>query len=103
MYKKLLSVLLLSNLMFLPAVQAAIEKVEPESVTQSTQDHIQVVNINSASVEQLSLLRGIGDSKAKAIVDYRKTHGKFDSINQLSNVKGIGDKLIEQNKAVLSL
>jgi competence protein ComEA len=99
MYKRLLPALLLSNLIFLPTAQATIEKVEPASITES----IQVVSINSASVEQLSLLRGIGDSKAKAIVEYRKVHGKFDSINQLTNVKGIGDKLIEQNKAVLSL
>ncbi|QQX78837.1 helix-hairpin-helix domain-containing protein [Shewanella sp. KX20019] len=103
MYKRLLPALLLSNLIMLPAAYAAIEKVESVSIAERTQAKTLVVNINSASAEQLSSLKGIGDSKAKAIIDYRKTHGKFDSINQLSNVKGIGDKLIEQNKAALSL
>lgn len=101
MYKKLLTPLLLSSLFFLPAVQATTEKIEAASATQK--DNVHIVNINSATVEQLASLQGIGDSKAKAIVDYRKTHGKFDSINQLSNVKGIGAKLIEKNKMALSL
>ena len=63
-----------------------------------------VVNINVAGAEELkTLLIGVGDSKAKAIIDYRKINGKFVAVDDLSNVKGIGDKLIEKNRSRIVL
>ena len=53
-----------------------------------------VVNVNTASVAELSELKGIGDAKAKAIVEYREKSGPFKSVDDLQNVKGIGDKLL---------
>lgn len=62
------------------------------------------VNINKADLEELDiLLIGVGKSKAQAIIDYRKTHGDFTKIEDLSNVKGIGAKLIEKNKNRIQL
>lgn len=62
------------------------------------------VNINNAGIEELeTLLVGIGSSKAKAIVDYRNTNGKFVSIDDLSNVKGIGNRLLEKNRNRIEL
>ncbi len=61
------------------------------------------VNINTSSVEELVLLNGIGESKAKAIVEYRESNGMFKVIGDLTNVKGIGPKLVEKNRANLSL
>ncbi len=52
------------------------------------------VNINAASAEELASLPGIGDAKAKAIVEYRAAE-PFKSIDDLKKVKGIGDKMIE--------
>lgn len=49
----------------------------------------QTVNINSASAEQLDALPGIGPSKAQAIIDYRNEHGRFSSVEDIQNVKGI--------------
>jgi len=48
-------------------------------------------------------MTGIGESKAKAIVEYRKTHGNFKSIQELENVDGIGLKTVEKNKDKISL
>lgn len=48
------------------------------------------ININTASPEQLDSLKGIGPTKAQAIVDYRRQHGAFKSIDELQNVPGIG-------------
>lgn len=57
------------------------------------------VNINTADAATLDrVLVNIGPSKAQAIVDYRKTHGPFRSIDQLALVKGVGLKTIEKNR-----
>ncbi|TQV84213.1 helix-hairpin-helix domain-containing protein [Exilibacterium tricleocarpae] len=57
------------------------------------------VNINSADAETLSLvLKGVGRSKAEAIVAWRESHGGFSSADQLAEVKGIGLKLVEKNR-----
>jgi competence protein ComEA len=61
------------------------------------------VNINTASVEELQELKGIGAAKAQAIVDYRTQNGKFNAIDDLANVSGIGAKLIEQNRHLIKL
>jgi competence protein ComEA len=61
------------------------------------------VNINTADVKTLETLPGVGASKAQAIVDYRTAHGNFKSIDDLKNVKGIGDKIIEQVKGMVEI
>ena len=49
------------------------------------------ISINAGTVEELKSLDGIGQTKAEAIVDYRKEHGKFKNIEDVKNVKGIGN------------
>jgi len=62
------------------------------------------ININSASAEQIAAtMTGVGESKAKAIVSYRKSHGKFKSIQDLENVDGVGSKTVEKNKDKITL
>lgn len=51
------------------------------------------IDINSASIEQLQQLKGIGPSKAKAIVEDREQKGRFKRIEDIKRVKGIGEKL----------
>lgn len=53
------------------------------------------VNINKANSAQLETLNGIGPTKAKEIMKYRKTNGGFKSVDDLLNVKGIGPKTLE--------
>lgn len=50
-----------------------------------------VVNVNTASVEELELLPGVGEARARAMVALRKERGGFKSIDELKDVKGIGD------------
>jgi competence protein ComEA len=58
------------------------------------------VDINSADAQTISdELEGVGLTKAKAIVEYRKKHGPFKSAEDLSLVKGIGERTVELNKA----
>ena len=51
-----------------------------------------VININTATEEELRQLTGIGEVKAKRIIEHRKAHGPFKSIEDIMNVKGIGEK-----------
>ena len=58
------------------------------------------VNINTADAETIaSELNGVGLSKAKAIVEYRTTHGPFRSVDDLSLVKGIGERTVDKNRS----
>jgi competence protein ComEA len=56
------------------------------------------VNINTADAKSLSTLKRIGAKKAQAIIEYRKQHGKFKSIQDLAKVKGISARIVESNK-----
>jgi competence protein ComEA len=57
------------------------------------------VNVNTADAETISAeLQGVGISKAIAIVEYRKANGPFKSADDLTRVKGIGDRTVEINR-----
>ncbi|MDE7230688.1 MAG: helix-hairpin-helix domain-containing protein [Oscillospiraceae bacterium] len=56
------------------------------------------ININTATVTELMTLDGIGEVKAKAIVEYREANGYFKSIDDLVLVSGIGEKTLEKNR-----
>ena len=62
-----------------------------------------LININTASLEQLQTLNGIGESKAKSIVEYRTTNGNFKSIEEIKNVSGISESLYEKIKDSISI
>jgi competence protein ComEA len=62
-----------------------------------------ILNINNASIEQLEKIKGIGAKKAQAIIEYRLKNGDFTTIEDLGNVKGIGSKFIDKNKALMSV
>ena len=57
---------------------------------------VQKVNINTATVEQLVEVKGIGEVLAQKIVEYRQAHGGFKSLDELDNVKGVGGKTLEK-------
>ena len=61
------------------------------------------VNINESSIEELTTISGIGESKAKAIIEYRTTNGPFKSVEEIKNVSGIGDKLYDKIKAYITI
>lgn len=64
----------------------AAEEVAPERV---------LVDLNTATAEELETLTGIGPALAQAILDYRAEHGDFHSIDELMNVRGIGSAKLE--------
>ncbi len=61
------------------------------------------ININTATEEELQTLSGIGESRAKAIIEYRNQKGKFEKIEDIKNVSGIGDALYEKIKSNITV
>ena len=61
------------------------------------------ININTANKDELVALPGIGPDKAQAIIDHRKAHGPFKTIEDLKDVKGIGAKRFEKLKPDLAV
>jgi competence protein ComEA len=61
-------------------------------------EHSAKVNINTATVEELMSLKGIGEKKAESIVEHREKIGSFAAIGDLKGVKGIGDKIFSKIK-----
>ena len=63
-----------------------------------------VVNINTADAQSLAdNVNGVGLKRAQAIISFRETHGAFKSVDELTQVKGIGPKLVEQNRDNLTV
>jgi competence protein ComEA len=87
--------------------QTTLSAAETPSETQAGQVsvlHQEQVSINQATAEQLSTaMNGIGLKKAQSIVSYREQYGPFTSIEQLKEVPGIGNALVERNSARLKL
>lgn len=69
-----------------------------EKSTNIPQNKKDVVNINSATIEELQKISGIGKSKAQAIIDYRDNKGEFKTKDDLMKVKGIGKGIFEKIK-----
>lgn len=86
------------------------EELESESIPQpasgvESDDQVGngLVSINSAGVDELTTLPGIGEGKAKEIIRYRESNGSFSSIEEIKNVSGIGDATFEKIKDLLTL
>lgn len=63
----------------------------------------QMVDINTADVEGLMSLKGIGEQKAQAIIKYREMNGPFQSLDDLQNVPGIGEKTVANNQGMMTI
>ena len=61
------------------------------------------VSINSATLEELMTVKGIGESKAKSIIEYRNTNGLFQSLEDLMNIVGIKEKTLEKLREYICL
>ena len=65
--------------------------------------HAVVVDLNTATLEQLETVKGIGPVKAKAIVDYRAKNGPFKAVDDLQKVEGFGKKSVDKMRAELAI
>lgn len=80
-------------------VQAISSSLHPTSTSSSSNK----INLNTATLDQLLSLPGVGEAKAKAILSYREKKGGFSSVQQLLEVTGIGEKMFEKIKEKVSI
>ncbi|ATY78735.1 MULTISPECIES: ComEA family DNA-binding protein [Aeromonas] len=100
--KKLSAIMLLACLpLFSQPVLAADKATPKQTTTASVAKETGKLNINTATLAELTSLKGIGDKKAQAIVDYREKQGKFTSVDQLADVNGIGPATLEANRDMI--
>lgn len=66
------------------------------AVTGTEKDDGGLININTASAEELASIKGIGEKRAESIIEYRLKNGRFLSISELENIEGIGKSTIEK-------
>ena len=79
----------------------AYAKSSNDNVTTAKKAPVKNIDINSANKDTLMQIPGIGPKTADSILKYRKANGKFKSVNDLTNVKGIGDKSLKKMKPFL--
>jgi len=81
---------------FSPAMAASKDNKQQVAMEESKAEVSAKVNINTADVEELTTIPGIGPKTAEAIVAYRNENGQFKKVDDLIEVKGIGEKKLEQ-------
>ena len=75
----------------------------PTTTTTTSKKIIYPININNCSVEDLLNIKGLGEIKAKKIIEYRETNGLFTDIEDIKNVSGIGDVLFNKIKEFITI
>ena len=78
------------------ASQQTEQRKLPERSAAENAD-VQTVDLNRATAEELQTLSGIGPTLAQRIIDYREAHGPFESVEEITQVQGIAEKVFSEN------
>lgn len=105
------AVLIGYNAFFIPPISENIQisgdiikdQETSEENSESSKNKTGLININTASKDELMELTGVGPKIAERIIEYRKTHGGFSSKEEILNVKGIGEKIFEKFKDYITV
>ena len=80
-----------------------VSTISFDNLPESSETAHELININTASEDLLREIHGIGEVLARRIIEYRETNGPFSSVEDLMNVKGIGEATFEDMKPYISV
>ena len=81
-------------------IKVTVSATVSEAVTTANEES---VNINTADAEDLTKLFGIGEKRASDIIEYREKNGRFRSIEELTNVNGISESVLQKNADIITV
>lgn len=96
----------------MPSYDADLSAINPETILKDgdilvipevSETTIQKININTAGIEELCMIQGIGESIAVRIIEYRNENGYFQTIEDIMRVKGIGEAKFEKMKESIAI
>ena len=93
----------IDNINLVSEISKNMKIVIPSKNLSSNTDTINLINLNSATLQVLMTIPKIGEAKAKAIISYREENGGFKNIEELMNVSGIGESLYEAIKIYVTV
>jgi competence protein ComEA len=86
-----------------PAASAQSKATTPKAPATATATAAAPVNLNTATVEQLATIPGVGPKMAERIIDYRQKNGGFKKVEDLMNVSGVGEKSFLKMKPLITI
>ena len=89
--------------MMAAAPLAALQAASPSQQNPPSQPASSLVNLNTATQAELEKLPGVGPAMAKQIIEYRQKNGGFKKVEELMNVKGIGEKSFLKLKTLVTI
>ena len=98
-----IAVIALSATALSAQTKAPVAKATASSTTASTAAAAAPVNLNTATADQLATIPGVGAKMAERIIDYRQKNGGFKKVEDLMNVRGVGEKSFLKLKPQLTL
>lgn len=84
-------------------LQTSSSKAEETADAADSENSSELININTAPASELVKLKGIGEVKAAAIVEYRRINGNFKTVQDIMNVSGIGEKTFEKIRSQIKV
>lgn len=101
---KLIPILVASSLFLAAGAQATPLSALPNLSPAAQAEEVKTVNINTGSAQDIStILVGVGEKRAEQIIELREQLGGFTEVEQLLDVKGIGVKTLEKNRAFITI
>ena len=101
--KRVFAVVVLSAVAFLPLSEGLLYAAPKANAQIQADSQTAKVNLNKASLEELQTVRGIGPALAERIIQYRDEHGRFERIEDIVQVRGVGEAKFEKLKSQVSI